>query len=218
MTFAAGLTVRWRPAQRRGAVRVPDTDRTRRPVFKGSIEGPIVFEEPPGTSSRLHPLQCPKFSELLTDTRPGDTGYIPDALDVLHTGRLALRTVSRLDQPGPGNGMPEGPENRAENGRATDDCARVCALDPIDVVSGEILPPLQDVLLPGALNMVLRRRNRSRYAGGRWFGDHWVSTLDQHLELDADGVRFTDEDGVVPRYRMAEPGEKVHPVNGSRGR
>ncbi|WUX03898.1 recombinase family protein (plasmid) [Streptomyces sp. NBC_01450] len=68
------------------------------------IEDPVVFEEQAGTSSRLHPLQRPKFSELLTYARPGDTAHICemfrlvrgtqhilDVLDVLHRDRLARR-------------------------------------------------------------------------------------------------------------------------------
>ncbi|MET7901968.1 recombinase family protein [Streptomyces sp. NPDC005355] len=68
------------------------------------IEDPIPFEEEAGTSSRLHPLQRPKFGELLTYARPGDTvhisemfrlvrgtGHILDVLDVLHRDCLALR-------------------------------------------------------------------------------------------------------------------------------
>ncbi|WP_419996135.1 recombinase family protein [Streptomyces boninensis] len=71
---------------------------------EAGIEDPVVFEEEAGTSSRLHPLQRPKFSELLTYARPGDTvhisemfrlvrgtGHILDVLDVLHRDRLALR-------------------------------------------------------------------------------------------------------------------------------
>ncbi|MFJ4767616.1 recombinase family protein [Streptomyces uncialis] len=67
------------------------------------IEAPVVFEEDPGTSSRLHPLQRPRFGELLTYGRPGDTVHISemfrlergdqhilDVLDVLHRDRLAL--------------------------------------------------------------------------------------------------------------------------------
>ncbi|MGW5343512.1 recombinase family protein [Streptomyces sp. NPDC004050] len=34
-------------------------------------EDPVVFEEYPGTSSRLHPLQRPKFRALLDYARPG---------------------------------------------------------------------------------------------------------------------------------------------------
>ncbi|MCX4609472.1 recombinase family protein [Streptomyces mirabilis] len=45
---------------------------------EAGIEDPVVFEEDPGTSSRLHPLQRPKFRELLTYARPGDTVYISE--------------------------------------------------------------------------------------------------------------------------------------------
>ncbi|MFJ6062662.1 recombinase family protein [Streptomyces tendae] len=73
-------------------------------LAEAGIKDPVVFEEDPGTSSRLHPLQRPKFGELLTYARPGDTVHISemfrlvggnqhilDVLDVLHSGRLALR-------------------------------------------------------------------------------------------------------------------------------
>ncbi|MFB1044369.1 recombinase family protein [Streptomyces chrestomyceticus] len=73
-------------------------------LAEAGIEDPIVFEEDPGTSSRLHPLQRPKFGELLTYARPGDTVHISemfrlvrgnqhilDVLEVLHRDQLALR-------------------------------------------------------------------------------------------------------------------------------
>ncbi|WP_345943408.1 recombinase family protein [Streptomyces sp. SID8352] len=73
-------------------------------LAEAGIEDPVVFEEAPGTSSRLHPLQRPKLGELLTYARPGDTVHISemfrlvrgnqhvlDVLDVLHRDRLALR-------------------------------------------------------------------------------------------------------------------------------
>ncbi|WP_244376013.1 recombinase family protein [Streptomyces ficellus] len=73
-------------------------------LAEAGIEDPVVFEEDPGTSSRLHPLQRPKFRELLTYARPGDTahisemfrlvrgtGHILDVLEVLHRDQLALR-------------------------------------------------------------------------------------------------------------------------------
>ncbi|MFJ2171229.1 recombinase family protein [Streptomyces griseofuscus] len=73
-------------------------------LHEAGIEDPVVFEEDPGTSSRLHPLQRPKFRELLTYARPGDTvhisemfrlvrgtGHILDVLDVFHRDHLALR-------------------------------------------------------------------------------------------------------------------------------
>nr|BFD87034.1 hypothetical protein StreXyl84_64350 [Streptomyces sp. Xyl84] len=73
-------------------------------LAEAGIEDPIVFEEDPGTSSRLHPLQRPKFGELLTYARPGHTVHISemfrlvrgnqhilDVLEVLHRDQLALR-------------------------------------------------------------------------------------------------------------------------------
>ncbi|MFJ2893547.1 recombinase family protein [Streptomyces sp. NPDC087218] len=73
-------------------------------LAEAGIEDPIVFEEDPGTSSRLHPLQRPKFRALLTYARPGDTVHISemfrlvrgnqhilDVLEVLHRDQVALR-------------------------------------------------------------------------------------------------------------------------------
>ncbi|MFE2473431.1 recombinase family protein [Streptomyces mirabilis] len=80
------------------------TDRQNLVLDEAGIEDPVVFEEQAGTSSRLHPLERPKFGELLAYARPGDavhisemfrlvrgTGHILDVLDVLHRDRLALR-------------------------------------------------------------------------------------------------------------------------------
>ncbi|MGW3471005.1 recombinase family protein [Saccharopolyspora sp. NPDC000995] len=73
-------------------------------LAEAGIDNPRVFEEEAGTSSRLHPLQRPKFSELLTYARPGDTVHISemfrlvrgnqhilDVLEVLHRDQLAPR-------------------------------------------------------------------------------------------------------------------------------
>lgn len=80
------------------------TDRQNLVLDEAGIEDPVVFEEQAGTSSRLHPLERPKFGELLTYARPGDTvhisemfrlvrgtGHILDVLDVLHRDQVALR-------------------------------------------------------------------------------------------------------------------------------
>ncbi|MFJ9382000.1 recombinase family protein [Streptomyces sp. NPDC101455] len=80
------------------------TDRQNLVLDEADIEEPVVFEEEGGTSSRLHPLERPKFGDLLTYARPGDTVHISemfrlvrgtqhilDVLDVLHRDRLALR-------------------------------------------------------------------------------------------------------------------------------
>lgn len=79
-------------------------DRQNLVLDEAGIEGPVLFEEQAGTSSRLHPLERPKFRKLLAYARPGDTvhisemfrlvrgtGHILDVLNVLHRDRLALR-------------------------------------------------------------------------------------------------------------------------------
>ncbi|QCX82605.1 Putative DNA-invertase (plasmid) [Streptomyces sp. YIM 121038] len=77
------------------------TDRQNLVLDEAGIEDPVVFEEAAGTSSRLHPLQRPKFGELLIYARPGDTVHISEMfrlvrgaghiLEVLHRDQLALR-------------------------------------------------------------------------------------------------------------------------------
>ncbi|WP_404953521.1 recombinase family protein [Streptomyces sp. 147326] len=53
------------------------TDRQNLMLDEAGIEAPVVFEEQAGTSSRLHPLERPRFGELLAYARPGDAVYIP---------------------------------------------------------------------------------------------------------------------------------------------
>ncbi|MEU3430658.1 recombinase family protein [Streptomyces gardneri] len=80
------------------------TDRQNLVLTEAGIEDPVVFEEQAGTSSRIHPIERPKFGELLAYARPGDTvhisemyrlvrgtGRILDVLDVLHRDQVALR-------------------------------------------------------------------------------------------------------------------------------
>ncbi|MFH9983454.1 recombinase family protein [Streptomyces sp. NPDC017179] len=74
----------------------------------------VVFEEAAGTSCRLHPLERPKFGDLLTYARPGDTvhisemfrlvrgtGHIVDILDVLHRDQVACASRRRVLRHGP---------------------------------------------------------------------------------------------------------------------
>lgn len=87
--------------------------------------------------------------------------------------------------------------------------------DPIDVVSGMMFLTLTDVRLPGLLPLVLSRTFRSNYRKGGWFGPRWASSLDQRVEVDADGVHFAAEDGVVLHYPLpSRPSEGLLPVAG----
>ena len=82
---------------------------------------------------------------------------------------------------------------------------RVCASDPIDVVTGEMVMSATDLMLPGVLGLVLGRVHLSSYRFGGLFGRRWASTLDQRLQIDDgddDGgvVCFVADDGSVLFY------------------
>ncbi|WP_411139809.1 recombinase family protein [Streptomyces sp. x-80] len=56
---------------------------------EAGIEDPVVFEEEAGTSSRLHPLQRPKFAELLTYAQPGDVVHVSEMFRLVRgTGHI----------------------------------------------------------------------------------------------------------------------------------
>ncbi|MBO0656935.1 RHS repeat protein [Streptomyces triculaminicus] len=91
-----------------------------------------------------------------------------------------------------------------------------CAKDPIDVATGVILLPQTDVTLPGALPLVVERTHLSSYRAGGWFGPTWASTLDERVQLDAEGVVFAAADGMRLVYPVPSPGEPVLPEKGPR--
>lgn len=96
-------------------------------------------------------------------------------------------------------------ETAARDGekRALEADARTTTKDPIDVASGEVILRQTDVELAGVLPLVLERTHLSSYRCGRWFGTSWASTLDQHLDVTADGVYFASADGMVLAYPPA---------------
>ncbi|MDT0318546.1 recombinase family protein [Streptomyces millisiae] len=80
---------------------------------QAGIKDPVVFEEDPGTSSRLPPPAL-EVRKLLTHPQPGNTvhiseifrlvrgtGHILDVLDILHRDQVALRipdgAISAMD-------------------------------------------------------------------------------------------------------------------------
>ncbi|WP_200304288.1 putative T7SS-secreted protein [Streptomyces adelaidensis] len=88
--------------------------------------------------------------------------------------------------------------------------------DPVDLTTGKMYLPQTDVVLPGALPLVFRRRVESGYHFGRWFGPSWSSTVDQRLEIDSEGVIFVTEDGLLLAYPHPAPGVPTLPSHGPR--
>lgn len=65
--------------------------------------------------------------------------------------------------------------------------------------------PQTDLVLPGSLPLVFGRTFESSYRSGRWFGPTWASTVDQRLEIDAEGVILVQPDGSLLEYPHPEP-------------
>ncbi|WP_208875030.1 DUF6531 domain-containing protein [Streptomyces sp. PBH53] len=93
---------------------------------------------------------------------------------------------------------------------------KVCVDDPVDVATGRMVLPQTDLLLPGSLPLLFTRTFESSYRAGRWFGVSWASTLDQRLEIDAEGVVFIDADGSILAYPHPAPNVPVLPGHGRR--
>ncbi|MFF3166624.1 putative T7SS-secreted protein [Streptomyces sp. NPDC003273] len=93
---------------------------------------------------------------------------------------------------------------------------KVCEKDPVDVATGRMVLPVTDVSLSAQLPLLFRRQFESSYRLGGWFGPAWSSTLDQRLEIDAEGVVFVGEDGLTLAYPHPAPGVPTLPSYGPR--
>ncbi|GAB2906917.1 hypothetical protein GCM10022245_48190 [Streptomyces mayteni] len=93
---------------------------------------------------------------------------------------------------------------------------RVCRNDPIDIATGAMVMSQSDVVLAGALPLVLERSHVSSYRAGRWFGPSWTSTLDQRLEIHDHGVLYASPDGMLLRYPVPRADGDVYPFEGPR--
>ncbi|GAB4585036.1 hypothetical protein Ntsu_28680 [Nocardia sp. IFM 10818] len=118
---------------------------------------------------------------------------------------------SPQDPPGPDRDVADAAGDPANTQTARD--VAECG-DPVDAATGEFLLPEIDLTLPGVLPLILRRRHRSNYRWGRWFGPTWSSTLDMRVVVDAEQVTFLGEDGLLLAYPHADPGAAVPPLTG----
>ncbi|MFD3941437.1 putative T7SS-secreted protein [Streptomyces sp. NPDC058579] len=119
--------------------------------------------------------------------------------------------------------LPEAPEkpgsSRADqekdpHGKGKECSKTDCERDPVDIASGRMLLPQTDITLPGSLPLLFRRTFDSSRRSGRWFGPTWSSTVDQRLEVDAEGVIFSCDEGSLLAYPHPAPGVPVVPTHG----
>ncbi|MFD5396834.1 putative T7SS-secreted protein [Streptomyces sp. NPDC127097] len=92
--------------------------------------------------------------------------------------------------------------------------SRKCANDPIDMATGRMVLPQTDVTLPGSLPLSFTRTFESSYRQGRWFGPAWMSTVDQRLEIDAEGVILIGDEGDFRLYPHPAVGVPTLPAEG----
>ncbi|MFD8965932.1 putative T7SS-secreted protein [Streptomyces sp. NPDC059568] len=104
---------------------------------------------------------------------------------------------------------PDGTHDRTPDERTTD------GTDPVDLASGRMFLPQTDAELPGILPLVFTRRVESGYRAGRFFGPSWSSTVDERLEVDANGVVHVTADGLLLAYPHPVPGVPTLPGSGT---
>ncbi|WP_329157493.1 DUF6531 domain-containing protein [Streptomyces anulatus] len=107
------------------------------------------------------------------------------------------------------NRSPEGTHNRPDGERTSG------GTDPVDLASGRMYLPQTDVVLPGVLPLSFTRRAESGYTAGRFFGPTWSSTVDERLEIDANGVIHVTDDGLLITYPHPVPGLPTRPESGT---
>ncbi|GGZ24991.1 hypothetical protein GCM10010387_18070 [Streptomyces inusitatus] len=133
-------------------------------------------------------------------------------------GAGVVRGAVRAGAKGPGGTVPNARgavQDPAKQSR-TKNAVKEDGTDPVDLATGVMFLPQTDIVLPGVLPLVFRRRAASDYRAGRWFGPTWTSTVDQRLEIDSEGIVLVCDDGLLLAYPHPAPGVPVLPSHGPR--
>ncbi|UKD56064.1 DUF6531 domain-containing protein [Amycolatopsis sp. FU40] len=101
-----------------------------------------------------------------------------------------------------GNSIKKNNQPPAEN--STPGYCRPGSGDPIDMTTGRMMLPETDLVIAGALPLVLQRMHFSTYRAGFRFGRTWASTVDQRLEIEDGEIGFAAEDGTFLVYPVTE--------------
>jgi RHS repeat-associated protein len=153
-----------------------------------------------------------------TDTPTTHTSATPDTPNTTSTPDTTTSPGGTTRTDGSTSTPTDGTTNRPGNPNDTSSPVngRQCVNDPIDVASGEMVLHQTDLELAGALPLLLTRTHVSSYRAGRSFGRSWSSTVDQRLELDAQGIVFVADQGMILVYPRPLGDEAVLPVAGPR--
>ncbi|GAA2101842.1 hypothetical protein GCM10009801_75440 [Streptomyces albiaxialis] len=124
------------------------------------------------------------------------------------TASKAARGAERAEGGAARRAGREAAEKEPHNGSRPEESKQV-GEDPVDFATGRMLMPQTDLTLPGVLPLLVRRQFESSYRAGRWFGPTWSSTLDQRLEIDAEGVVLHGEANLLLAFPHPAPGVPV---------
>ncbi|MFI8265951.1 putative T7SS-secreted protein [Streptomyces sp. NPDC085665] len=159
------------------------------------------------------------LDEFMKDPSEGIGKLIPDLIGSKGLGSLKkLGTAAKhLDDVPSGKGRGARGDHEKDPNHNSNRCREnVCDGDPVDMATGRMLLPQTDIALPGSLPLSFRRTFDSSHRSGRWFGPAWSSTVDQRLEIDAEGVLFSCDEGSLLAYPHPAPGVPVMPTHGRR--
>lgn len=138
-------------------------------------------------------------------------GGLGDLGDLGSLGKAGKTNLLEVEKPPMQAVRPQGEDVPAS---ARDTESLTCDRDPIDVATGAMFLTQTDVSLAGRLPLVLGRTFLSSYRAGGWFGPTWASTLDERLQLDANGVVFAAGDGKLLCYPVPSADGPVLPEHG----
>ncbi|MET9492808.1 putative T7SS-secreted protein [Nocardia sp. NPDC006630] len=177
-------------------------------------ESPNTLRDSGGSGPHIEPDRNPAHPADPDGTHAGGHDASPEhgapnheqPAQVAHNPTLDERAVA--DQPAPEHARSGHPEDTSDLHDKT------VTEDPVDIATGAFLLPETDLDLPGVLGLVLRRTHRSSYRFGRWFGPSWSATLDLRLIVDAEGVTFLGEDGLLLAFPHASAGVAVESTAG----
>ncbi|MDH6223612.1 putative T7SS-secreted protein [Streptomyces sp. MJP52] len=178
----------------------------------------LAANDPVGTGKQM-------VSDFMKDPAEGFGRLIPDLALTAATGGggaavKGIRVADELadaaaagrhaDPPSVRPRDPDGPACRPAD-------STPCVGEPIDVATGAMLMTQTDVTLPAdGLPLVFRRTHLSSFRAGLLFGPTWMSTLDECLQVDDEGVVLAAADGMRLTFPVPSAGAPTTPIGGER--
>jgi RHS repeat-associated protein len=157
-----------------------------------------------------------KLKKVAKDTAETDAKHARELDKILKSGEKDLPKTPRSESGRPGRARDEAGTGHPNDRTREDDAKCTNGTDPVDLATGKVFLSQTDIALPGVLPLRFTRRYESSTRIGRHTGPSWSSTIDQRLEIDSEEIVFVTETGMLLRYPVPEPGERILPRHGPR--